>query len=70
MNFTRTCSSERKQLNKKGNIMAVPKRRTSKTRAAKRRTHYTVTLPVPVKDADGTWRMPHHINKTTGEYKS
>lgn len=50
--------------------MAVPKRRVSKTRAAKRRTHYKVTLPVPVKDADGTWRMPHHINKTTGEYKS
>ena len=50
--------------------MAVPKRRVSKTRAAKRRTHYTVTLPVPVKDSDGTWKMPHRINKTTGEYKS
>lgn len=50
--------------------MAVPKRRVSKTRAAKRRTHYKVTLPTPVKDADGTWRMPHRVNKTTGEYKS
>jgi large subunit ribosomal protein L32 len=50
--------------------MAVPKRRVSKTRSAKRRTHYNVTLPVPVKDADGTWRMPHRVNKTTGEYKS
>ncbi len=38
--------------------MAVPKRRVSKTRAAKRRTHYKVTLPRPVKDEDGTWRMP------------
>jgi large subunit ribosomal protein L32 len=50
--------------------MAVPKRRHSKTRALKRRTHYKLTLPKPVKDSDGTWRMPHHINKYTGEYKS
>jgi large subunit ribosomal protein L32 len=49
--------------------MAVPKRRNSKTRAAKRRTHYKVTLARPVKDADGTYRMPHHVNPTTGEYK-
>ncbi|MBL0687250.1 MAG: 50S ribosomal protein L32 [Sulfurospirillum sp.] len=50
--------------------MAVPKRRVSKTRAAKRRTHYKVTLPIPIKDSDGTWRMPHRANKNTGEYKS
>ena len=50
--------------------MAVPKRRVSKTRAAKRRTHYTVTLAVPVKESDGTWKKPHIINKTTREYKS
>ncbi len=50
--------------------MAVPKRRVSKTRAAKRRTHYKLTLPRPVKDADGTWRMPHRVNKYTGEYNS
>ena len=49
--------------------MAVPKRRVSKTRAAKRRTHYKITLPKPVKDVDGTWKMPHHVNPTTGEYK-
>ena len=49
-------------------IMAVPKRRVSHTRAAKRRTHYKVTLPMPVKDKDGSWKMPHRINKTTGEY--
>jgi large subunit ribosomal protein L32 len=49
--------------------MAVPKRRHSKTRAAKRRTHYKLTLPRPVKDEDGTWRMPHRMNLTTGEYK-
>ena len=50
--------------------MAVPKRRHSKTRALKRRTHYKATLPRPVKDADGTWRMPHRMNMTTGEYKT
>ncbi|MGP1449804.1 MAG: 50S ribosomal protein L32 [Wolinella sp.] len=49
--------------------MAVPKRRVSKTRAAKRRTHYKVTLPTPVKDKDGTWRMSHCANKFTGAYK-
>lgn len=50
--------------------MAVPKRRVSKTRAAKRRTHYKVTLAMPVKDNGGIWKMPHRINKTTGEYKN
>ncbi len=50
--------------------MAVPKRRVSKTRAAKRRTHYKIKLARPVKDKDGTWKLPHHVNPTTGEYKS
>ena len=49
--------------------MAVPKRRVSKTRAAKRRTHYKVQLPRPIKESDGTWRMPHRMNPVTGEYK-
>jgi len=50
--------------------MAVPKRRVSKTRGAKRRTHYKISLKLPIKDSDGTWRMPHRINKNSGEYKS
>ncbi|WP_104721685.1 50S ribosomal protein L32 [Helicobacter mesocricetorum] len=50
--------------------MAVPKRRVSKTRAAKRRTHYKVVLATPIKDKDGSWRMPHRVNKFTGIYKS
>ena len=53
----------------KENKMAVPKRRVSHTRAAKRRTHYKVTLPMPVKDKDGSWKMPHRVNPTTGQYK-
>ncbi|ECP7244291.1 50S ribosomal protein L32 [Campylobacter jejuni] len=49
--------------------MAVPKRRVSKTRAAKRRTHYKVSLPMPIKDKDGSYKMPHHrANPTTKEY--
>lgn len=48
--------------------MAVPKRRVSKTRAAKRRTHYKVTLARPVKDKDGTYKMPHRVNPVTKEY--
>ncbi|MGM0623164.1 MAG: 50S ribosomal protein L32 [Campylobacterota bacterium] len=50
--------------------MAVPKTRVSKTRGKKRRTHYKVNIPRPVKDKDGSWKMPHHMNMTTGEYKS
>jgi large subunit ribosomal protein L32 len=50
-------------------IMAVPKRRVSHSRSAKRRTHYKISLARPVKDKDGTYRLPHHINPTTGEYK-
>ena len=45
--------------------MAVPKRRVSKTRAAKRRTHYKVSVPMPVKDKDGTYKMPHRANPLT-----
>ncbi|EJL6128154.1 TPA: 50S ribosomal protein L32 [Campylobacter coli] len=48
--------------------MAVPKRRVSKTRAAKRRTHYKVSLPMPIKDKDGSYKMPHHANPNTKEY--
>lgn len=48
--------------------MTVPKRRVSKTRAAKRRTHYKITLVKPVKDKDGSYKMPHRINPVTKEY--
>lgn len=48
--------------------MVVPKRRVSKTRAAKRRTHYKITLVKPVKDKDGSYKMPHRINPVTKEY--
>jgi large subunit ribosomal protein L32 len=58
------------QNNYKENIMAVPKRKSTHSRSAKRRTHYKITLKAPVKMEDGTWKMPHFVNPTTGEYKS
>ncbi|KAA6227136.1 MULTISPECIES: 50S ribosomal protein L32 [unclassified Campylobacter] len=48
--------------------MAVPKRRMSKTHVAKRRTHYKVSLPTPVKDKDGSYKMSHRVNPVTKEY--
>ena len=48
--------------------MAVPKRRVSKTRAAKRITHYKVSLPMPIKDKAGSYKMPHRANPNTKEY--
>ncbi len=50
--------------------MAVPKRRVTHSRSAKRRTHYKIKLARPVKDSDGSWKMPHNVNPNTGEYKS
>jgi large subunit ribosomal protein L32 len=49
--------------------MAVPKRRVSHSKSAKRKTHYKITLKKPIKDTDGSWKMSHCINPNTGEYK-
>ncbi|MDR2639483.1 MAG: 50S ribosomal protein L32 [Helicobacteraceae bacterium] len=46
--------------------MAVPKRRVSHTRAAKRRTHYKLTLKAPVKCKCGAFKLPHHICPSCG----
>lgn len=43
--------------------MAVPKRRNTHSRAAKRRTHYKVTLKVPVKCKEtNKYKLPHTIS--------
>jgi large subunit ribosomal protein L32 len=48
--------------------MAVPKRRVSHTRAAKRRTHYNITLKTPVKCAScGAYKLTHHTCPSCGE---
>jgi len=49
--------------------MAVPKRRVSKTRSAKRRTHYKVTLAKPIRDGNGGWRMPHKMDSDGNYHK-
>ena len=50
--------------------MPNPKRRHSKTRGAKRRTHYTVVAAQGVLcDNCGAPRMPHHVCSACGWYK-
>ncbi len=50
--------------------MAVPKRRTSKTRKRKRRTHFKLTAPqlVPCKKC-GELKLYHRVCKECGSYK-
>ena len=44
--------------------MAVPKRRTSKHRKAKRRTHVKLPKVTVVKDSvTGEWRVPHRVER-------
>ena len=51
--------------------MAVPKRRHTHSRAAKRRTHYKLRkgkgLIKVVKSKDGNYKMPHFIDPITGK---
>ncbi|MBI1833290.1 MAG: 50S ribosomal protein L32 [Candidatus Andersenbacteria bacterium] len=50
--------------------MAVPKRRTSRTRRNNRRSHHGVTAIQLVKDPEtGLPTLPHVANPTTGKYK-
>ena len=49
--------------------MAVPKRRNSKTRAAKRRTHYKIKLASVVKCTHcGSYKRLHRVCLSCGEY--
>ena len=49
--------------------MAVPKRRNSKTRGAKRRTHYKIRLSSVVKCSScGAYKRPHRVCPSCGEY--
>ena len=49
--------------------MAVPKRRNSKTRAAKRRTHYKIKLRAVTKcKSCGAYKRPHRACPSCGEY--
>ncbi|KMM38782.1 MULTISPECIES: 50S ribosomal protein L32 [Bacillales] len=50
--------------------MAVPARRTSKTRKNKRRTHYKLEVPGMVKCPNcGEFKLSHRVCKECGNYK-
>ncbi|MFD1426599.1 large subunit ribosomal protein L32 [Kroppenstedtia sanguinis] len=50
--------------------MAVPKRRTSKTRKLKRRTHIKLSVPGMVKCPQcGEMKLSHRVCKECGYYK-
>jgi large subunit ribosomal protein L32 len=50
--------------------MAVPQRRTSKTRRDKRRTHFKLEVPGMVKCPQcGALKLSHRVCKECGTYK-
>ena len=50
--------------------MAVPKRRTSKTRKRKRRTHLNLSVPGMVEcKSCGEMKLSHRVCKSFGSYK-
>ena len=50
--------------------MAVPKRKTSKSRRDKRRSHHRIKIANIVEDKkSGEFRLSHHVDLKTGHYK-
>ena len=50
--------------------MAVPKRKTSKSRRDKRRSHIKfMSKNIIIDKKSGEYRLPHHIDLKTGFYK-
>ena len=50
--------------------MAVPKRKTSKSRRDKRRSHHKIISPNIIEDKkSGEYRLSHHLDLKTGLYK-
>ena len=49
--------------------MAVPKRKTSKSRRDKRRSHHRIKCPNIIEDKkSGEFRLSHHVDLKTGFY--
>ncbi len=49
--------------------MAVPKKKVSKSRRDKRRSHHTVKpVNVVIDSETGEYKRPHHINLEDGNY--
>ncbi|EGQ27297.1 50S ribosomal protein L32 [Mammaliicoccus sciuri] len=50
--------------------MAVPKRRTSKTKKNMRRTHFKIEAPgMTTCENCGEMKLAHHVCKSCGHYK-
>ena len=50
--------------------MAVPKRKTTKSRSGKRRSHQKISSKNIIEDKkSGEYRLPHHLDLKTGFYK-
>ena len=50
--------------------MAVPKRKTTRSRAGKRRSHIKFTAKNVIEDKkSGEYRLPHQLDLKTGFYK-
>ncbi|MBK8907264.1 MAG: 50S ribosomal protein L32 [Rhodospirillales bacterium] len=50
--------------------MAVPRKKTSKSKQGLRRSHHTLDGSTYVEDKEsGELRRPHHIDPTTGKYR-
>ena len=50
--------------------MAVPKRKTSKSRRNKRRSHHRIVTANIIEDKkSGEYRLSHHLDLKTGTYK-
>ena len=50
--------------------MAVPKRKTSKSRRDKRRSHHKIKFANIIEDKkSGEFRLSHHVDLKTGLYK-
>lgn len=51
--------------------MAVPKKKTSNSRRNQRRSHDALARINVIIDKDtGEYRLPHHLDKTSGEYRN
>ena len=50
--------------------MAVPKRKTTRSRAGKRRSHMHLSSKNIIEDKkSGEYRLSHHLDRKTGMYK-
>ena len=50
--------------------VAVPKKKTSKSRRDMRRSHHALVAPAVVEDKQsGEFRRPHHVDLKTGMYR-